>query len=291
MPKAIVVGPNSMLGRRLIERLHELGWQAISAGRSPDCLIHLNLGNSFSTFDDLHTTVDVVFHCAASFGDDSLSGCWENEKVNTLGCYQILALAQAVECKQVIFAGTIFSDCNENILQINSYGASKRRAEDILSWGLLRSNISFTSLRFGQLYDERAECVQHQLWFGRIVSYAREGKLLRMPPAQTMRNFLYIKDAVDVMLSVAQEQIKGILTVTHPLSETYLSVAKKAYSVFSRGGGVTIADEKHPFHDIFIPPLSPELGQLGAGFISIEDGLCEIRDGHYDERFNIFDVE
>ena len=291
MPKAIVIGPNSMLGRRLIERLHDLGWQVISAGRSSDRLIYLNLGDNFSVFDDLHISVDIIFHCAASFGDDSLSGSWQNEKVNALGCYQIVALAEAVGCQHVIFSGTISSDSNESFLQTNSYGSSKRRAEDILSWGLVRSNINFTSLRFGQLYDERADCVLHQPWFGRIVSYARDGKWLRMPPAQAMRNFLYIKDAVEVMVSVAQEQVTGILTATHPLSETYLSIAKKAYSVFSQGGGVIIASEKHPFHDILIPTLSPELSQLGAEFIRIEDGLCEIRDGHYDERFNVFDVE
>lgn len=289
MPRALVVGPGSMLGKRLSERLRAAGWQVIGAGRSGDCDIPLELGGDALRADFPDVEADVLFHCAAAFGDDSPQGAWLNERVNVLGAHQVLALARAAGCRQLIYAGSVFS-CESKPAAMSSYGVSKARAEEVLAWGAARSKQSFVSLRLAQLYDERGECVRHQPWFGRIVSYARSGRVLRLPPGEAPRNFVHVQDAVALMIRAGEAGLSGVLPVCHPQSVSYLDIARQAYEVFGAGGGVEIAWEKTPFRPAYFPPVAPEVMALGLGFTSMAEGLRGIRDGGYAARFEVFDV-
>lgn len=288
MPSALVVGPRSMLGNRLSERLRELGWRVIGVGRSADCEVRLDLGDDRLRLDYPGISADVLFHCAAAFGDDSPQGAWLNERVNVLGCHQILALAQAAGCERVVYVGSVSSAHTGDLSSLSAYGASKARAEEVLAWGLARHGKRFVSLRFAQLYDERGECVLHQRWFGRIVSYARQGLVLRLPPGEAPRNFVHIRDAVEAMIASAEGRANGVLNVCHPQSDSYLNIASQAYEVFGRGGAVVVAEEKVPFHEACFPPASPI---LELRFTSMAEGLRGIRDGNHAQCFEVFDVD
>lgn len=290
MPRALVVGPSSMLGRRLSEHLRAQGWQVIGAGRSGDCEMPLEMGSEALRTDFPHIKVDVLFHCAAAFGDDSPYGAWLNDRVNVLGAHQVLALARAVGCRRVVYAGTTSSARREGTPFASSYGASKARAEGILGWGLAQSGQDFISLRFAQLYDERGECVRHQRWFGRIVSHARSGCILRLPPGDAPRNFVHVQDAAALMVAASEAHILGVLHVCHPVGDTYLEIARQAYAIFDEGGGIEIAHEKTAFWPAYFPPVSPELAALGLVFRPMTDGLRGIRDGGHAARFAVFDV-
>lgn len=290
MRRALVVGPSSMLGSRLGEHLRERGWQVIGVGRSGNCEIPLELGSDALCSDFSGVEADVLFHCAAAFGDDSPQGAWLNDRVNVLGAHQVLALARAAGCRQVVYAGSTSSARRKSTAFASSYGASKARAEGVLAWGLAQSGQAFVSLRFAQLYDERGECVRHQRWFGRIVSHARSGRDLRLPPGDALRNFVHVRDAVAAMLAASEARVEGVLHVCHPHSESYLNIARHAYEVFDEGGEVQIAKEKMPFAEAYFPPASPEMAALALAFTSMADGLRGIRDGGHAARFEVFDV-
>lgn len=290
MRRALVVGPSSMLGSRLSEHLRLRGWQVIGVGRSGDCEIPLELGSEALRTDFPQVEADVLFHCAAAFGDDSPRGAWLNDRVNVLGAHQVLALARAAGCRQVVYAGSTSSARREGATVASSYGASKARAEGVLDWGLAQSGQGFISLRFAQLYDERGECVRHQRWFGRIVSYARSGRILRLPPGDALRNFVHVKDAAALMVAASEARTLGVLHVCHPEGETYLNIARQAYAVFGEGGRVEIAQEKTPFWPAYFPPASPEVATLGLSFTPMMDGLRDIRNGGHAARFEVFDV-
>ncbi|OLU32689.1 hypothetical protein BVH03_06940 [Pseudomonas sp. PA15(2017)] len=290
MRRALVVGPHSMLGSRLTEHLRAQGWQVIGVGRSDDCEISLELGSDALRTDFPGVEADVLFHCAAAFGDDSPQGAWLNDRVNVLGAHQVLALARAAGCQQVVYAGSTSSARRESMAFANSYGASKARAEGILARGLAQSGQAFVSLRFAQLYDERGECVRHQRWFGRIISHARTGRDLRLPPGDALRNFVHVRDAVTAMVAVSEARVEGVLHVCHPHRQSHLDIARHAYEVFGEGGEVQIATEKKPFAEAYFPPASPEMAALGLVFTSMADGLRGIRDGGHAVRFEVFDV-
>ncbi len=289
MPSALLVGPGSMLGGRLKERLILLGWDVTTAGRSLECNIFMDLEH-LTLDQDFDVEADVLFHCAGAFGNDSPQGCWLNEKVNSLGSHQVAALARMAGCKQIVYAGTVFSIYENEPRALNSYGASKARAEDILSWWSHRNGQIFTSLRFAQLYDERGACVRHQPWFGRIISYARRGLMLRLPPGDTARNFIHVRDAVESMIFAAIRGVDGIMAITHPVAVSYGDIAKQAYEVFGCGGEIVIAPEKEPFREFFFPEVDVRVMPLSSNFLSMSEGLITVRDGGYADQFEVFDV-
>lgn len=290
MPHALVVGPTSMLGRRLSEQLRAQGWQVTGVGRVQSCDVFLELGDENLRSEFPGVEADVLFHCASAFGDDSPQGAWLNDRVNVLGAHQVLALARAAGCRQVVYAGSTSSARRDGAAFSSSYGASKARAEGVLAWGLAQAGRGFVSLRFAQLYDERGECVRHQRWFGRIVSHARSGRVLRLPPGDAARNFVHVHDAAAAMLAACRVRAEGVLHVCHPQSDSYLDIARQAYEVFGQGGEILIAQEKAAFWPAYFPPASAEVADLGVSFRSMEQGLRDIREGDHAACFEVFDV-
>lgn len=248
----LVFGPESMLGNCLIKCLNQRGYRVFTCGRSKSCDIFMDLETGFDDHRLRVSDIECFFHCAAAFEDDSWDGAIRNEIINAVGCYHVAKLAVALQCRHLVYAGSIFSYVS-NILPQTSYGASKLRGEDILEWCLTRHRIEFMSLRFTQLFDEYAKCCRHQKWFGRIVAYAFDGDKLRLPPGKAARNFLHVKDAAELMILTAEKKITGRHPVTHPQSTTNLEMAELAYNTFQNGGFIEIAQEKNPFKEIYIP--------------------------------------
>lgn len=292
MPAALVVGPQSMLGSRLIEQLRVDRWQVFTAGRSQGCNVAIDLGSGPWDGAPLPFKADALFHCASAFGDDGAEGRWLNERVNALGAHQVVDLARAARCTHVIYAGSVSSCWANSPLELTSYGASKARAEEILHAGLHSRQIGFASIRFSQLYDERGDCVRHQLWFGRIVAYAHSGSVLRMPGGESLRNLLHVKDAVRVVIAAAEKRLRGIVVASHPCAQSYRATADCANRVFGNGGHVEIAAEKQPFRSVLIPAPSPAVQDLSVlPFIDLREGLEMIRDGGHAHRFGPMDVD
>ncbi len=286
--RALVVGPHSMLGARLVERLTGAGWSVVTAGRR-DCDVALDLGAESVGALPRPVDADVLFGCAAAFGDDSPAGQRLNERVNSLGCQQLVDLAALTGCARLVFAGTCSSAFRLSSAELSSYGFTKLRGEQLLEWGLRRRAIAFTSVRFPQLYDERGECVRHQAWFGRVVTYAGSGRTLRLPGGSAVRNFLHVEDAVSVMLAAVEESLTGVLTATHPEPTTYEAIAHEACALFRRGGTVEIAPEKAPFRDVYFPPTTPGLF-VGRAPRSMMDGLKMIAEARTWGQFGGHDV-
>ena len=280
-----------MLGRRLKDALLLAGFRVFSCGRSDVCDIHYDLGHAKMPEIPEGLKADVVFHCAASFADDSFSGCISNEKTNALSAYAIAGIAEAVGCKHLVYSGTISSSFAPASTAMTSYGASKLRGEDILEWSLGRKGVRFCCLRFGQLYDEYGACCVHQLWFGRIVAYAFAGQKLRMPGGHAKRNFLHVADAVRLMMAAVSGRVEGRLTVTHPESLTSEEIAGLAYEIFGKGGGFEIVQEKPPFRDLFIPDSRDSFKALACHpEISMREGLQMIKESGSPENFGPMDV-
>jgi len=287
----LIIGASSMLGRRLGGYLEQNGYHVFSCGRHDDCEIRYDLGDSSVPIIPDGFCADYVFHCAASFADDSLSGCIQNEKVNALSAYIVGEIASTVGCKHLIYAGSIFSSFPLEGASMSSYGASKLRGENILEWSLRRHNILFTSLRFSQIYDENGECCRHQLWFGRIVAYAYAGSRLRVPGGSAKRNFLHIGDAVRLMYAAMKKNESCRLEITHPESITYEEIAHLANGIFNHGGSYEIALEKQPFHEIYIPQSDKSYAKLNCWpEISMRDGLKMIKDKGCPQNFGPMDV-
>jgi len=280
-----------MLGQRLYKYLEKSGFHVFTCGRNENDDIQYDLKDFAIPHIPSELKADIIFHCAATFDDDSLSGCIHNEKVNALSSYPVGELASIVGCKHLIYAGSIFSCFFLHPGSMTSYGASKLRGEDILEWSLSRNNIAFTSLRFPQLYDEHGECCKHQPWLGRIIAYAYAGQNLRIPTGNAKQNFMHVDDALRLMYAAMEKATTGRLITTHFESITYEQVAQQAFDIFNNKGTYELASEKKPFREIFIPESSKSFKLLDYWpKILMQDGLEMIKLSGSPQKFGPMDV-
>ena len=293
MKSAVVLGASSMLGRELIRQLLADGVDILRAGRSISNDIALNLDASALELPRSISPVDVMFHCASAFADDSPSGFRDNLRTNTMGCTQVLELMQRLQCGTCIFAGSISSSIGVEERGRTGYGLSKALGEQILAWGLSERTPGsrFCSIRLPQLFDTEGECCRHQPWFGRIVAYTSRGLNLNMPPESGPRNFLHIQDAARLLIRAAQVDISGIWEACHPDSMSHTEIAQHAYRVFGRGGAILVDANKAPFRHITIPDGAPVFTRLGLQpRITMARGLEMIRDAGTASAFGPMDV-
>lgn len=263
-----------MLGRRVAEHLRRAGFDIITCGRAPDSDIVLDLRDFGDISGPRVIDADVLIHCAATFAADDFAGMVENERVNALGCLAVARLADLSNCKRLVYAGTIISYPLPDRKQMSSYGSSKGRGEQLLMAASSQFGATCCSLRLAQLYDEYGECFGHQAWLRRILAYAAQGKDLRLPPSLHKQNFLHIEDAAAIMVAAATTPVTGVLPATHPVSNSYLEIAKIAYEAFGRGGDISEDPSKRPFTERFIPDSGDLYDTLGIGpQVSIEDGI------------------
>lgn len=290
---AAIVGASSMLGVELSRQLLAAGVQVLRIGRGKGCDIVCDLDAIQTIEVDDVREVDVVFHCAAVFADDSAAGQNANGVTNVLGCFNILTLMRQLQCGTCVYAGSLSSTVGVEMQGRSSYGLSKALGEHVLTWGLMERQIggAFCSLRFPQLYDVEGRCCQHQPWFGRIVAYASRGLDLNMPAPGGARNFVHVHDAARLLIQAWRENVTGVWDIVHPESRDYLQIAQCAYTVFGSGGRVEIAQTKQPFRALHWPSGEPAFNRLNMWpEIDIEQGLRMIRNAGHAGSFGPVDV-
>lgn len=281
-----------MLGTEIISQLRADGIRVLSIGRAQDNDIVLDLDEPLGALPPDGPVVDVVFHCAAAFADDSPAGLWRNCMTNILGNLNVLALMLHLQCRACVYAGSLSSSPGIEDRALTSYGLSKSLGEQILSWGLLEQGAGlFCSLRFPQLYDVQGRCCQHQAWFGRIIAYASRGLDLNMPAPEGQRNFMHVHDAARLMVQAARDQLTGLWEASHPESLDYLRIANLAYETFGLGGQAKIDPTKPPFRRLSYPSGATLFDRLGASpGITMAQGIRMIREAGSASAFGPMDV-
>jgi len=281
-----------MLGKRLTAIFAQEGIAVTTCGRGENSDIMVDLIEGVKTNVPDNLRINTLFNCAASFCDDTWEGCRKNDLINAFGCYWVAELAVKLGCRHVVNAGSLSSVPGVEEHGMGSYGFSKARGEDILEWGLSRSSILFTSVRFPQLYDEYGDCCRHQPWFGRIVAYAAAGKDLHMPKSEGARNFVHVSDAARMLRAASRLGACGRMNVAHFESLTYEQIASLAYSVFKNGGKINEAKEKAPFRKVNFPSGENAFAALKyRPAISMLQGLMMIKDLNTQGNFGPMDVE
>lgn len=290
MKKAAVIGARSMLGSQVVAQLRACGVELLSVGRSPEDDLFFDLEGALASTSDM--SVDVVFHCASSFGDDSDAGLRQNYATNTTSSLGVAELVFRLNARALVYAGSIWSYEDLNRDRFTSYGLTKALAEQMLSWQLEKQGKLFCSLRLSQLYDTEGRCCAHQPWFGRIIAYASRGATIRMPDSQGSQNFLYVGDAADLMIRAAEKGLSGVHAAVHSDPLSYRDIADIAYDVFGRGGAVEVAPEKTPFRPVDAPDAAETLTSLGKrSLITMREGISAIRDAGMAGAFGPMDVK
>lgn len=290
MTTAVVIGPRSMLGSQIIERLRALDIKILTAGRSAADDIVLDLGVSEAKVPE-GLSADIVFHCAASFADDGDKGHRQNFDINTASAIDVAGLVRGLGAGALVYAGSAFSDETSDPGNFTSYALTKGLAEQILAWAAQKHGFRFCSLHLPQIYDVEGRCCSHQPWFGRIIAYASRGENIRMPRSLGIRNFLHVRDAADLMIRAGHTEVRGILNISHPEAMTSDEIAMVAYDTFGLGGNVIDAPEKAPFRKINFPDGAQAFSQLNLlPSITMKDGIEMIRNAGTAKAFGPMDL-
>jgi nucleoside-diphosphate-sugar epimerase len=259
--KSIILGHTSMLGRAIQTKLTNSGHDVITAGRSPESSIYIDLGDSHTSNcqpKDIRE-VDCIYVSASSFGGDSVEGLSQNIQINVAGCSSIAALANNCRPKSIVYAGSVFSyDGFDAYRGMSSYGLSKAITEQILGWWSERHGVRFASVRLSQLYDDYGLCSRHQPWIGRIIRYGFSKEHLYMPASEGKRNFLHIEDAADLMIEVAaNSSIAGVTNGCSPSNYSYQEIAEIVFQHNRCVDRLHISKTKEAFRPVCWPKEAP----------------------------------
>lgn len=225
MKKSVLVtGANGFVGRNLLIGLEDPNWNVVP-------LVHRKMGlaneivldfcsEDFNTVLNTLPKVDVVVHLGAKIG-------WDGSSRQNLYVPNILATAELVNwakktCASFIFASAaIVCGVKNPLIDSQSkpdpdtdYGHSKWLAEELIK----TSGIKHTILRISGIFGKHGP--QH-LGINKTIDNALNGEIpVQYGSGMIKRNYIYVKDLVDIIIYCMDNQIEGIHLVAGSFPNT-----------------------------------------------------------------------
>lgn len=226
--KILVTGGSGFLGSHIADELSKRGHEVIILDKKKSKWIKKNqkfiIGNilNIKKVNKAIKGVKIIFHIAALADlEDALHKPIETVKNNILGTVNILEISRINNIKRVIYASSIYSTS----IQGGFYRCSKRAAEDYIDEYYKRYGISFTILRYGSLYGERATASNG---ISRILNKAiRTKKIEYAGNRSSIRKYIHIIDAAKASADVISKKYKNkYLNIVGPKSYKVLDLLK-----------------------------------------------------------------
>ncbi len=223
--KAVVVGASGFIGSHVVDALLARGCQvravsrhfpgliAESAIANPSLTIHQHDMRDRLALEQTLESVDLVIHLASgSLPQSSNRFPHDDVEVNLLGALNLLEAARQNNVKQLIMissGGTVYGVPNQSPISedhptdpICSYGITKLAIEKYVSLYRTIHGLNGIVLRLANPYGERQRLDSTQgvvpVFLGRALRHQR---LEIWGDGTVVRDFLYISDAVEAILS------------------------------------------------------------------------------------------
>jgi len=218
--KILVTGGSGFVGRFLIQELLRDESNTIIAmynsNQPPDTLedpaSKLTWIKTDIVKDDLTDAmsgIDIIYHLAGySSVSSSSSEVDLLNAINVTGTRRVAEASSSAKVKQLIFVSSVAA-CETstelvideiNGYPVTEYGLSKKRAEDLLIEGSINS-YELTILRPTALFGEN-----HEGSVLELVKKIQERRFLIFGSGKSNTNFLYIRDFIDLLLLVKDDQ-------------------------------------------------------------------------------------
>lgn len=250
--KTVIIGSTSVIARRLRNHLADLG-PVRMAGRDKGAEVQFDLAEEYAP-DPHREGTDVVIHCAGAFEGNEPAAAVRNELVNSVGALRVAQLVRDTRCQHLVYVSSVSIYDHPQNGYFGSYGLSKRHGQENLEWACRQAGVAFTALVAAQIYDEFGEARQHQPLFYRIMDAARTGNDFTIyGAADPERNLLFLGDFVEILRRVVMRRITGSHPVLHPKSNRLSEIARTAFQVFGKGGGVSFQPDKPDIPGIYLP--------------------------------------
>lgn len=212
MNKVVVTGANGFVGYWLIKELskHNIQIKAVIKDKNEDISMFAGMNNVMIVYCDLDNIkelpskleerdFDAFYHLAWISAGGAGRADYKVQLLNVKYACDVVGVANELECKKILYAGTITEKIAENILNLESkaqnniYGVSKHLTHCLVDIECTKYNQDYIWMQFSNLYGPYSIN-------GNIVGYTIKELLLdheaTFGPADQPYDLLYIEDLV-----------------------------------------------------------------------------------------------
>ncbi len=239
----LVTGYGGFIGQHLCRRLLAKGYSVVGADLQDakiEGVRHTKIDiTDPASFKSLPEDNDCVIHLAAVSSIPNASADYlKAYDINVAGTYNILKYFAKSGAKQFIFASSskvygppkyLPVDEKHPLSPDNTYGRSKKAAEDLVEAFSKENKVSFTILRQFNIYGPGQSS---NFFIPTVLNQLHAGDELKLGDLNVKRDFLYIDDLVDAYLTILTEGKMGLSTYnigggkSIPLDDVVKSAAK-----------------------------------------------------------------
>lgn len=273
--ESLVVGSTSVIGRAIVADLNSIGSVSTAGRRDADVHLDLSVTDPLPVIDQCFDAVVLV---AADFGGPRDEDLVRATQVNVLGSITAARIAAHVGAEHVVLISSISASYRPGDSYYNAYALTKAQSEAAVSFYCSERGIELSIVRPSGVFDSHGRCRPHQRLLYGIVDSARAGADFTIAgSADPLRNYVHVSDVAALVRSLVSRTEAGTFVCAQRESLSISAIANHAFAVFGNGGRVRF-DPLQP--DIVeLPPITQPAGSTTwAPSISIEEGLCEIRD-------------
>lgn len=225
----LVTGGAGFIGKKLIKRLLEQGYEVISLDKKSLNLqgVHHILHDISTPIENFHYKVDVIYHVAAqSGGYYSLVNSHQDCLDNSVGTHNIVKLAQQLNVSKFIYTSSmaVYGNGRGKTEQdlptpISFYGASKLSGEYYTALLNEHNNIPYTIFRLFATYGPDQDFNnKHQGILSIYLDQALQSDTISITGSpDRIRQLVHVEDVVDALMLplVSTETDNEVYNVLH----------------------------------------------------------------------------
>lgn len=220
MKKAIVTGANGFIGSWVIKELIKNNVEVIAIARNKKSNVEAISDNARIVYCDLdditelsnkisNRDIDTFYHFAWDGTVGKSRANYELQLINSKYACDCAVVAKELNCKKIIYTGTITEKIAENILNINVkagniiYGIAKHTTHCLLDVVCKKLNLPYVWARLSNIYGGNNST-------GNIISYTlnelQSGRRPTFSKAEQPYDLMYVKDAARALYLLGEKE-------------------------------------------------------------------------------------
>lgn len=244
MKRILLTGYQGFIGRYLYDALsshYEI--EGLSRASGYDI-------TDFETLQALETDAEVLIHTAAVASND-----FEHAfDVNVTGTFNICKFAKERGIKHIILLSSIFALDRPDNGYFNSYGKTKKMAEEVAESYCKEHGITLTTVRLAQVYDDARAAQQGQAMLYYFIDTIREkAEITLFGKRNPLRNYIHIDYVTGCIKAMLEDTAAGTWNIVEEQNHTITEIAYMIFECYKIAPKITRLQEKPDIPSVHIP--------------------------------------
>jgi len=216
--------------------------------------------------------VDIIIHAAAVASDD-----YEHSFIsNVIGTLNLCKYANEQGVKHFVLLSTIFAIEKEDNDYFNTYGQTKKMAEDVAMAYCKEHGITLTILRLAQVYDDArlAQKGQAMLYYF-LDNIKQKSEICLFGRSNPLRNYIHIDYFCNVLKEILTEKRVMTWNILEEKNHSISEIAYMLFDILKKQPNITYLREKENIPSVHIPDTNIYKSTTISS-ISLYEGLKRI---------------